>query len=80
MSRVVYSAGNWIEVPLPVGRDPCWTEGDCFRYSTMFALAQEKGHSRARAAVLAEALVAKRVYPGLVFGESIENDLEGLEK
>lgn len=54
MERIVFSDGNWISVPLPVGHDPSWTDADKWIYAAAYV--SQKVES------LAEAIVFKRLY------------------
>jgi len=79
-SRLILSKTNqWIQVAIPDGLDPLWLNGDIFHYAAMFVAAQEKGFSQSRAEQLAEALVNRRLYPGIVYHSDLEKDLAHLQ-
>jgi len=71
---VVFAKNTWFHVPLPVGHDPSWLEADALYYGTVFLAAAER-FPTSRAVCIAEAAVSKRLYPGLVYDKSIEEDL-----
>ena len=77
-TRVVFSAGRWLQVKLPVGHDPAWTQADTWTYAVAFAAGMQKGLTEKRAEQVAEAVVSKRLYPGLVFPRVLEEDILGL--
>lgn len=74
-TRLVFSAGRWLQVALPVGHDPAWTQADTWTYAVAFAAAVQKGFAEKRAEQLAEAVVSKRLYPGLVCCRDLESDI-----
>lgn len=78
--RLIFSQNEWIEVELPLGHDPNWTEQDTYYYGVIWALACRKGFTTQKARELAEAAVSKRVYPGIIFNTRIEHDLISLEE
>lgn len=69
---------TWISVPVPKGLDPLWMNGDIMYYSAMRVAAQERGYSEKRSGELAEALVNRRLYPGIVYHLALEEDLTDL--
>ena len=69
---------TWISVPVPRGLDPLWMDSDVFYYSAMFVAAQERGFSDKKSGELAEALVNRRLYPGIVYHSALEEDLTDL--
>ena len=73
----LFSGGEWITVELPQ-LDPCWLTSDTWYYSTMYAASLKKGFEPARAGVLAEVAVNKRIYPELVYSSAIERDLASI--
>jgi hypothetical protein len=79
LTRLVFSGNEWIEVSLPAGYDPNWTEQDTYFYAVVWGLAFRKGFSQQKTSQLAEAAVFKRVYPGIQFFDSLEKDLESLQ-
>jgi hypothetical protein len=74
-TRVVFSAGRWLQVKLPIGHDPAWTQADTWTYATAFAAAVQKGLTEKRAEQVAEAVVSKRLYPGLVYPRVLEGEI-----
>ena len=76
--RLIFSKGQWIQVLLPKGHDPCWSNGDTYYYARMWATSVEKGFSSERAQVIAEAAVAKSMYPEIVYNKSLESDIQSL--
>jgi len=78
-SRLILSKTNaWISVSIPRGLDPLWLDSDIWYFAAMFVGAQEKGFPDKRAEQLAEALVCRRLYPGIHFHSDLEKDLEKL--
>ena len=75
---VVLSGGEWISVRMPCGRDPAWTSTDSWVYAAAFAGAQRAGHSPEKASILAEAIVHRRLYPGIVYEDRMEQDISAL--
>jgi len=75
MNRLVFRGAEWISVLIPKGIDPVWVEADLLYYATAWAAAQAAGFSEKRSEQLAEALVSKRLYPGLVYDSVLEGDL-----
>jgi len=79
--RLILSKTNqWLKVPIPNGLDPLWLNEDILHYAAMFVAAEEKGFSQTRAEQLAEALVNRRLYPGIVYHTDLEKDLTDLRK
>lgn len=66
---------QWISVTVPRGLDPLWMDSDVFYYSAMFVAAQERGFSEKKSGELAEALVNRRLYPGIVYHTITEKEL-----
>lgn len=67
---VVLSKNKFIEVDVPKGM-----EGEEYYYATLLLHLIGKGWEGKRAKQVAEAAVYKRLYPGLGYGKSIEEDL-----
>ncbi len=68
---VVFSKQGFVEVEVPKGM-----EGEEYFYATLLLhLLMTKGWEVIRAKQIAEAAVYKRLYPGLGYGKSIEEDL-----
>jgi hypothetical protein len=76
--RIVFSAGEWISVPIPIGCDPAWTSADSWVYAAAWASARRSGHTPAKASVLAEAIVYRRLYPGIQYEVAMEKDISCL--
>ena len=74
-TRVVRGAQGWLTVTLPVGLDPLWRDSDYWMYAAAYAAALRLGVSTARAIVLAEAIVCKRLYEGLVYDKALEEEI-----
>ena len=75
-TRLILSKSNqWVQVPIPKGLDPLWLNEDIFHYAAMFVGAQEKGYSDKRSEQIAEALVNRRLYHGIVYHTDLEKDL-----
>lgn len=74
-SRIVFSAGSWVSIRLPVGHDPAWTSADKWLFATVFAAAKQVVSAK-RAEQVAEAVVSKRLYPGLCYSRELEGDIE----
>jgi hypothetical protein len=72
------SSMDWINVDIPEGHNMDWSSSECMYYGTLFTLASQNGFDRKRAVILAEAGVSKRLYPGILFNISIEDDLKCL--
>jgi len=78
-TRLILSkTSTWLHVPIPKGLDPLWLPSDVYHYAAMFVAAQEKGFSDKRSEQLAEALVNRRLYPGIVYQKELEGDLAQL--
>lgn len=77
-TRIVFSAGEWISVDLPVGRDPAWTPADSWVYAAAFAASQRAGHAAAKSSVIAEAIVNRRLYPGIIYDALLERDIKSI--
>jgi hypothetical protein len=76
---ILSNTNSWVSVPIPNGLDPLWSESDILHYAAMFVGAQERGFSDARSEQLAEALVNRRLYPGIVYEKTLQSDLEFLQ-
>jgi hypothetical protein len=66
---------QWLSITVPKGLDPLWMNGDIFYYSAMFVACQERGFSQKKSGELAEALVNRRLYPGIVYHTITESEL-----
>ncbi len=78
MNRLVFADNTWKSVSIPKGHDPSWIEADFLYYASCWVLAESKGFSEKRSEQLAEALVSKRLYPGIVYDKILEKDLKTL--
>ena len=74
-TRVVRGTEGWVTVTLPVGLDPLWQSSDGWVYAAAYAAALGRGVSPGRATVLAEAIVCKRLYEGLVYDKALEEEI-----
>jgi hypothetical protein len=77
--QLVFSENEWLEVKVPAGYDPNWTQQDQYFYAVIWALAFRKGFSEQKASQVAEAAVFKKIYPGIQFFDSLEKDLRFLQ-
>jgi hypothetical protein len=76
---LVFSKGEWITVPLPSDSET-WSFSDQLLYGTTFAYAtRERKVPLATASQIAEAVVFKRLYPGMKMNESIEKMITWLQ-
>jgi hypothetical protein len=78
-ARLVLSDGQWISVSLPKGRDPSWTVADEYAFAAAYASAiRSFGQAHAKATIVAEAIVFRRLYPGIVFDKGLERDIQSI--
>ena len=71
---VVLCKNEFLEIAVPDG-----IEGEEYLYGTLLLhLVHQKGIIMERAKQIAEAAVYKRLYPGLVYGQQLEEDLQSL--
>ncbi len=69
---LVFSKGEWITVPLPSDSES-WSFHDQLLYGNVFALAtREHNVPSETASQIAEAVVFKRLYPGMVMNPELE--------
>jgi hypothetical protein len=78
MSIILSNTGQWVTVQPPKGHDPSWQASDLMRYATIFQSAVEKGFDISKAVLVAEAIVNRNLYPGLVYHDKLEQDIEWL--
>ena len=78
MPLILSNTNTWVDVKVPIGHDPCWRASQKWMYALHFQAAVEKGFSHTRAAQIAEAIVSKSLYPGLVYERSLEEDISKL--
>ena len=67
---VIFSDNKFVEVDAPDD-----LKGEEMLYGTLYLSLLQKGLAVAKAAVVAEAAVYKRLYPGLSYGRVLEDDL-----
>jgi len=75
---MVFSKGQWVQVLLPKGHDPCWMPANKQFYATMWAAAIDRGLSPKRAEVVAEAATTKHLYPDISYDTTLEADIKSL--
>jgi hypothetical protein len=73
--RLVRSGDGWLEVSLPAGLDPLWSDADRWVYAAAYGAAVARGFVEARAVVIAEAIVFKKLYEGMKYDVSLERDI-----
>jgi hypothetical protein len=73
--HILSNTNTWIPVTAPKGHDPSWNAADIWKYSTFWVAAKERGFSAQRAEQIAEAIVNRRIYPGLLYEKSLESDI-----
>lgn len=76
-ARLVLSDGQWTSVQLPTGRDPTWTVAEEYAFAAAYTSARRQ-FSQSRASHIAEACVLRRLYPGLRFDKSMEQDIQSI--
>lgn len=74
-TRIVRSGEAWLEVSLPAGLDPLWSDADRWIYAAAYGAALARGFPDARAVIIAEAIVCKRLYEGTKYDISLERDI-----
>jgi hypothetical protein len=75
---LVFSKGEWITVTLPPDHET-WSFSDQILYGTTYAFAtREKYFQPDQASQIAEAVVFKRLYPGMMMRPEIEHLLQYL--
>jgi hypothetical protein len=74
-TRIVWCGETWLEVSLPAGLDPLWSDADRWVYAAAYAASLARGFLEARAVVIAEAIVIKRLYEGTKYDVSLERDI-----
>jgi hypothetical protein len=77
-ARLVLSEGQWVSISLPKGRDPSWTVADEYAFAAAYASAIRGLKAHAKATNVAEAIVLRRLYPGLVFDKGLEQDIQSI--
>lgn len=73
--RLVRSGDGWLEVTLPAGLDPLWSDADRWIYAAAYGAAVAHGFPDARAVIIAEAIVCKRLYENLMYDTRLERDI-----
>jgi hypothetical protein len=76
--QILSNTNTWITVTPPKGHDPCWIAADFWKYSTFWVAAKERGFSAQRAEQIAEAIVNRGIYPGLLYEKGLESDILSL--
>ena len=74
--RLVRSGETWLEVTLPAGLDPLWSDADRWVYAAAYAAALARGFIEARAVIIAEAIVCKHLYEGTVYDKTLEEEIK----
>ena len=74
-SRLIFSQNIWKQINIPKGHDPSWNSADMWYYATLREAAEAKGFHAKRAEIIAEAAVFKRMYPGLMYDKTLEEDI-----
>lgn len=72
---LVRSSEGWQEVTVP---ESSWSFPLQNLYGMLFLRLKEKGLTEQKAAVAAEAIVYKKLYPGLHYDKDLEKVLEGV--
>jgi len=75
MSRLIFSQNIWKNIKMPKGHDPSWNSADMWYYATLREAAEAKGFSSQRAEIIAEAAVSKRLYPGVMYDKTLEEEI-----
>ena len=75
ITRLVFSQSIWKEITMPKGYDPSWNSADMWYYATLREAAEARGFNPQRAEIIAEAAVSKRLYPGLMYDKTLEEDI-----
>lgn len=75
MSIILSNTGEWVTILSPKGHDPSWQMSDHMRYAVLFQKAVDKGFSSIKAEQIAEAIVNRALYPGVVYSELLEEDI-----
>ncbi len=77
--KIVFSNGEWVHVKIPANVDPCWLTEDIWYYATVCAAAlRTLACDEKRAAVIAEAVVYKRIYKDIVYDAKLEEDISSV--
>lgn len=71
MSIILSNTNQWVTIQPPKGHDPSWQASDLMRYAVFFQSAIEKGIILERAEQIAEAMVNRSLYPGIVYSFSL---------
>jgi hypothetical protein len=79
-TKLVFSQNLWKEVPMPKGHDPSWISADFWYYASLYAAAEAKGFTAQRASIVAEAAVSKRLYPGLMYDKTLEEEIASIPR
>ena len=71
---LVFSQGEWRRISMPEGLDPLWNSSDKFYYAATFCRAASILDVN-RAAIVAEAIVNRRLYPGIQYSADLERSI-----
>jgi hypothetical protein len=74
-SRLIFSQNTWKHINIPKGHDPSWNSADMWYYASLREAAEARGFHAKRAEIIAEAVVFKRMYPGLMYDKTLEEDI-----
>ena len=72
---LVFSQGEWRTITMPEGLDPLWNSSDKFYYAATFSRAASILDVK-RAHIVAEALVNRRLYPGIQYSSDLERSIQ----
>jgi hypothetical protein len=71
---LVFSQGEWRRISMPEGLDPLWNSSDKYYYAATFCRASSILDVN-RAAIVAEAIVNRRLYPGIQYSADLERSI-----
>ncbi len=72
MEVIIFSDSEFISVKVPSGLD-----GQEYFYAIQYTNLKKMGYSEMKASIIAEAAAMKRLYPGLVYGKVLEDEITG---
>jgi hypothetical protein len=76
---LVFSKGEWVDVAIPAGQEYVWNNSEKLYYAMAYCFAKDvKGMSEEKAIQVAEGVVMKRLYPGIVYPQTFEKELQTL--
>ncbi len=71
MEVLVFSNNEYVSIKVPVGLD-----GKEYYFASIFAhLVNERGMIREKALQISEAAAFKKLYPGIVYGKQLEDEI-----